>query len=191
MLELEYKIKDLAYTLPAFAATSDFVDFKSQPKLIADALFHFCREKGYVLGTVPPKPEEPEVELDEQGNVIIEEEEEELSTDTLSLKGWIVTLPAHLSVLGNQCIEDDPTIRTNIRAFVYDSDAVSAYPTCISTANVSKSTTKRELIDIEGIDEQVFRMQNLNLVLGKVNSIEYATTMFNMPKPHELLSLFE
>lgn len=87
------------------------------------------------------------------------------------------------------CIEEDPNIYSNIRAFVYDSDAVSAYPTATSITNVSKETTKRELISIKDIDEEVFRAQNLNLVLGRVNAIEYCTTMFNMPKPEDLLKL--
>ena len=91
---------------------------------------------------------------------------------------------------GIHCIEEDPVIYSNVRCYVYDSDAVSAYPTATSITNVSKETTKRELIKIEDIDEDIFRQQNLNLVLGRVNSVEYCTTMFNMPKPEELLTMF-
>ena len=43
---------------------------------------------------------------------------------------------------------------------------------------------------LENIDEDIFRQQNLNLVLGRVNAVEYCTTMFNMPKPEELLTMF-
>lgn len=67
--------------------------------------------------------------------------------------------------------------------------AVSSYPSDTSVANVSKSTTKRELISIEGVSEDVFRMNNLNLVLGSCNSLEYGIEMFNLPKPEELLKL--
>lgn len=56
--------------------------------------------------------------------------------------------------------------------------------------NVSKETTSRELISIDGIDEEVFRIQNLNLVIGQTNALEYVTTMFDAPKPNELLTLF-
>lgn len=71
------------------------------------------------------------------------------------------------------------------------SKAVSSYPSDTSVANVSKSTTKRELISIEGVNEEVFRMNNLNLILGSSNAIEYVTEMFGMPKPEELLQMFQ
>jgi hypothetical protein len=198
IIELDNHTKDLAYTLPAFSAASDFSNFKSQPKRIIDALYFLCLEKGKVLGTVGKAKEivksTSDNIIDENDDGIIEEptEDEQLEEEeatTLSLRGWVVTLPAHLSVHGMHCIEEDETMYSNLRAYVYDSDAVSAYPTCTSIANVSKETTKRELISIEGIPEDIFRAQNLNLVLGRVNSIEYCTTMFNMPKPEELLKL--
>lgn len=75
---------------------------------------------------------------------------------------------------------------TNIRTHVFDSDAVSAYPTCISIANVSKSTTKREIIKIGEIDEEVFRLQNINCLFGRVNALEYSVNMYQMPKPWEI-----
>lgn len=198
MIELDNEIKDLAYTLPSFAGISDFSDFKSQPKRIADALHFFILENEQkVLGTVGRQiviennapvdssiDEESPPEADDN-----EDDENKPESATLGLDGWIVTLPAHLTVNGMHCIEEDPNIYSNIRAFVYDSDAVSAYPTATSITNVSKETTKRELISIKDIDEEVFRAQNLNLVLGRVNAIEYCTTMFNMPKPEDLLKL--
>ncbi len=95
-----------------------------------------------------------------------------------------------MSVLGMACIAEDEKMLTGIRTFVYDSDCVSSYPSCTSVANVSKTTTKREVISIEGIDEAVFRMQNLNLVLGYPNANEYVQAMFKAPKPEELLELF-
>ena len=53
-------------------------------------------------------------------------------------------------------------------------------------ANVSKDTTVKELIDIKGIDKEVFRLQNINLFFGSVNSVEYCTTMYNLPNLYEL-----
>lgn len=197
MIELDNEIKDLAYTLPSFAGISDFSDFKSQPKRIADALHFFILEnERKVLGTVGRQI----VEDNTPGDTSIDEEnppeaddsetDDKQESTTLGLDGWIVTLPAHLTVNGMHCVLEDSSIYSNIRAFVYDSDAVSAYPTATSITNVSKETTKRELISIKDIDEEIFRAQNLNLVLGRVNSIEYCTTMFNMPKPEELLNMF-
>ena len=95
-----------------------------------------------------------------------------------------------MSVLGQPIIKEDPSMLTSIRGFVYDSDVVSSYPTCTLVANVSKATTRKELIRIQGIDESVFRMQNLNIIFGEVNSLDYCTTMFSMPKPKDLLEQF-
>lgn len=194
MVELEEKTKDLSFTLPSAAACSDFQDFKSQPKKIADALFFYCLEKGYVLGTVAPstRVQDESVEISDDDDQ--DDSDEDLEYDptkmkVMDLSGWVVTLPAHLSVLGMNCIEDDPSIKTNIRGHTFDSDATAAYPTCTSVANVSKSTTRKELMTIEGIDEEIFRKQNLNMILGSVNAIEYCTTMFSMPRLHLLNDL--
>ena len=92
-----------------------------------------------------------------------------------------------MQVLGQPLIEEDPHMRTNIRGMVYDIDAVSSYPTCTAVANVSRHTTKREIISIDGVEGSVFRMENINLLLGQTNSLEYAVTMFNLPKPEEAL----
>ncbi len=53
-------------------------------------------------------------------------------------------------------------------------------------ANVSKDTTVKELIDVQGIDKEVFKLQNINLFFGSTNSIEYCTTMYNLPDLYEL-----
>lgn len=185
MIELDNTTKDLQYTLPTFSATTDFWNFKSQPRRIADALHFFALEKGCMMGTVGSVDEPVEIERSEDP-----EDEQEEESKTLDLTGWILTLPAHMSVLGLPLIEEDPTVRTGIRAFVFDSDASSAYPSATSVANVSKTTTKRELISMEGVDEETFRMQNLNLILGRVNALEYSHEMFSAPKPEVLLELF-
>ena len=52
--------------------------------------------------------------------------------------------------------------------------------------NVSKDTTIKELINIDGIDKKVFKLQNINLFFGNVNSVEYANTMYNLPTLVEL-----
>jgi hypothetical protein len=69
---------------------------------------------------------------------------------------------------------------------VYDSDVTSAYPNAGRASNVSKETTFRELVRIDDVEENVFRMQNLGLIAGPVNSIEYCNVMFNLPNPFEL-----
>ena len=197
MLELDEKIKDLSYTLPAFSVTTDFWYFKSQPRRIADALHYFALENDYVMGTVGPSEkqavtadvddEDPFADASDDGD---EDADEEKKQDVLGVEGWIITLPAHNMALGLPLIAEDRFVHTLFRAYVYDSDSVSSYPTCTSICNVSMTTTKRELISIEGIDEQDFRMQNLNMVIGATNAVEYCYSMFGAPDPASLLNDF-
>ena len=184
MMELEAKTKDLTATLPTFAGATDFSKFNSQPKKIADGMFVFLLEtENKIAGTVAPSKN-----TDED----VDEDATEPEDEVLSLSDWIITLPAHLMCdNGLRCIEEDPNIRTNIRAYNADSDAVSSYPSDISACNVSKETTVREVINIEGLSEHQFRLQNINLLSGPVNAVEYCTTMFNFPTPEEVLELFE
>ena len=57
--------------------------------------------------------------------------------------------------------------------------------------NISKETTSRELCAIEGIDEEVFRAQNMLPSGGHVNAVEYCTTMYNFPQLYTLLEDFK
>jgi len=175
MAMLDRKILDLSFTVPTFSVTTDFWKFNSKPRCIADALHYYVLEKGYVLQSVG---QEDDIGYEEVG---IEEDD-----DTLDLKGWIMTLPAHLTAPGLCLVDEVSQLPTMIRAFVYDSDCTSAYPTCISILNVSKETTKREIITIVGIDEDVFRLQNINLLSGHVNMLEYGHEMFGLPTLFEL-----
>lgn len=197
MLALDSKTKDLGYTLPSFSATTDFWNFKSQPRRIADALHFYFLDNNCVLGTVGyaikkvDKPEDPDADIEVNPDGDDDDEDaDDPDAKTLDRKGWIVTLPAHMSVLGLACILEDPSIKTNIRTHVFDSDCSSAYPSATSVANVSKITTICEIISIESIEESVFRMQNLNALLGPVNSNEYCQVMFNLPRSEELLQAF-
>ena len=186
MLELDDKTKDLGYTLPTYAGISDFSNFNKQPKLISDELELFCNKKGYAFATVGNiNNDNNSQSIDADTGILTEPD----TDDVLGLDGWIVALPAYNAMLGMNCILEDSTIKTGIRCHTYDSDAVGAYPTATGAANVSKSTTKKELISIEGVTEEMFRLQNLNFVIGKTNMLEYSSNMFNLPTATQMLNL--
>ena len=63
---------------------------------------------------------------------------------------------------------------------------VSGYPSNGQLANVSKDTTIRELLSVEGIEKEEFKKQNINLFFGPVNHVEYCTTMFNFPTVYNI-----
>lgn len=90
-----------------------------------------------------------------------------------------VTLPSS-RILDNglKCIMGSEE-RTAIRTNVFDLDSISAYPSAGVACNISKQTTKKELINIEGIDKDEFLYDNINLFSGTVNALEYCNNMFN------------
>lgn len=94
-----------------------------------------------------------------------------------------------MAALGLNAVKESKSIRTMLRAFVYDSDATSAYPSATEVANLSKVNTKCEIIAIEGIDEEIFRTCNMNMVTGPVNAMEYTIKMFNAPNPFDILDM--
>ena len=64
--------------------------------------------------------------------------------------------------------------------------AVSSYPSNIAAANVSKDTTHRELLAVEGKEKNFFKIENINLMFGPINVIQYCVNMFDMPTLEEL-----
>lgn len=190
---LDEKTKDLAFTLPLFSGHSDFENFKSQPRRAADNLHFYCLSKGKVIGVTAPKFKESnkplDDDIDDEPSDDDDDENEDIDSKTLSLKGWIVTLPAHLIMdNGLKCIEEFPDMATNFHTFVGDLDVSASYPNGGAALNISKETTKREMGRISGIDEYTQRMQGINLTTaGHVNAVEYCTTMFNFPALPDLL----
>ncbi len=101
-------------------------------------------------------------------------------------------LPSHLiEDNGLQLIIENPSLRTNIRIGVADLDVTGAYPHNELVFNVSKETTSKELVSVEGFDDAVVRMQTINFSAGHVNAAEFCQTLFGLPTMPELLKAFE
>lgn len=172
VLELDNKTKDLAYSLPALSGDSSFDVFRSGPKKITDALHFFYLDRGYVLGIRAGS------KYDKKDNK---------DRTLLGLDGWVQIMKAsRIRDLGLRAIEEDSSIRTAIRSALFDLDAVSAYPSAINAANISRETTSKEIISIEGMEKEDFMLQNINTMFGRVNSIEYCCNMMNFPTFEEI-----
>lgn len=219
MMELEQKTTDLSQSIVVQAGCTDFSRYNSQTKRFSDKYTFFLLDRDKAIGTIAtlPKASADDIDADdiaeddEEGEETIEVDEppecsengdlasdqvvkdvEALEKDcVMALTNWIVTLSAHMSVLGVCCVEENPLLHTLIRLFVYDSDAVGAYPSAAMAANVSRETTVREIIDIKGIEEVTFRRHNLNLLQGHVNALEYGCVMHGLPTPQKALALFD
>ena len=97
-------------------------------------------------------------------------------------------LPAHLVVdNGLRIIEENPEQSTNIRIFTADLDVSAAYPSNGQVFNVSKETTSKELISIEGLDENTKRMQTINFSGGRTNAVEFANVCYKLPRLDQLV----
>lgn len=166
---LEDKIKDMKVVLPQFSGTSDFEDFKSQPRRKMDALHWFVQLHGRVVGCT--------------SSALVSE----LDSMILSRNDWIITLaPSRVTADGLRVIEENPQQVTSIYGHVGDLDVSASYPNGETCFNISKETTVSELCYIDGIHEDVFRKQNMGVSAGHVNAIDYCSTMFGLPTLFEL-----
>lgn len=91
---------------------------------------------------------------------------------------------------GLQLIEEYPNLRTNIRGHVGDLDVSASYPNGGCVFNVSKATTHKELIKIQGVSEHAQRMQGINLSAGATNAIEFCTGLYGLPSLEQMLQAF-
>lgn len=171
---LDEKIKDLSVSVPSGAAMSDYSKFNSQPRRVVDKLHYFVMKRGKIIGTTS----------DEMAT--------EFDSRTISLKDWIVMLPAHLVAdNGLKIIIEYPDICSNLRLHVGDLDVSASYPNGESVFNISRETTKKELISIDGVSESVRRMQGINLSAGATNAVEFCTGMFHMPQMSQWLEAYK
>lgn len=170
MSHLDISTNDLRQVLPMLSGVSLFDVFNSGPKRIVDALHFFYLDNGMVLGT---------------------KDNRERPGGHLGLGKWIVILPADrrkengLKLFG----EDGPV--SNIKTYVYDSDQVSGYPSDGQAANVSRDTTKKEILGIEGYDKDDIKGKNVNLLFGKINALGYGKDMFKLPTLFEVIDLLD
>lgn len=161
---LDEKTKDMSIKVPMLSGYSDFKDFKSQPRKLVDSLHFFYLENyNKIIATT-------------SGDM------EEESDEFVNLEDWVVTLPTHLlTEQGLRIIEESKNIVTNIYTHVYDSDVASGYPNGGIVFNISKETTVKELISIEGVSEHDKKMGTINFSAGQVNSLEICNKLLGMP----------
>lgn len=171
VLALDEKTKDLSISFPLLTGMSHPDIFNSGPRRIVDALTFFYLDRGLVLG------------VKEIGGV---------NDKILDLKGWVLTLDSYMTMdIGLDNIEETKELISNIKSFVMDIDAIASYPSDTMAANVSKDTTHRELIAVNGITKALFKLQNMNLMYGKTNALEYCQTIHKMPSLYEAVNHFE
>ena len=70
-------------------------------------------------------------------------------------------------------------------------DVTASYPLGGIVFNISKGTTKNEIIAVEGVDEVTMRMQTINFSAGPTNALEFGTLMLGLPRLDALLVAYQ
>lgn len=171
---LEEKNKDMSLFLPLYSGTSDYEDFKSQPRRIVDQLHWVALENDKVIGTTSKALKD------------------KYSGLTYDMNGWISNLPASLiTTQGMKIIEECPELETTIYTATGDLDVSASYPNGGICYNISKETTSKELIDIEGVPRDLYRIQNMLLTTGHVDAVEWCTNILGFPKLQDVINAYE
>lgn len=172
--ELDEKTKDLSITLPELCGISEYNKFNSTPSQLADDLHFFYESKGCIITT----------RSDQMAD--------DIDKEIISTQGWIITLATHLNIdKGRLALMDFPEMRTLIRTMVADLDLKSSYPYTEIFLNISKGTTKHEVIKIEGVTDDQRRQVGINLTGGTTNAVQYCNIIHKLPMLSELDELFE
>lgn len=171
---LDEQTLDLCASLGSACEFSDYTDFASEPKRLANEMHWFNLDLGYAYGTGG------------QSNVI------DLDHELIGQDGWIITLRSDLLVAkGKNYYPDAPHLNTTIFEDNADIDVKSAYPYANKVLNTSRETLTKELISIEGVDEQARRECGINMSGGFVNASEISKRLFQAPDSFELLDYFD
>lgn len=170
---LDEQTMDLRYSLGSYCAMSDYKDYDSQPKRLANKFHWFNLERGYAYGTGGKNNEIP------------------LDHEVIGRNDWIVALQADLLVLeGLNFYEDAPNLSTLVFQDNADIDVTSSYPNATSALNTSRETMTKELIEIEGVSEQFRRESGINLFGGFVNSVEITQQLFSGKSMYDVLNIY-
>lgn len=161
---LDEETADLSMNLSLYSGCSDYSIFNSQPKRLCNEFHFHLLKRNRVLATTS---DQMRMSLDDK---------------TVNGKGWITMLPAHLVMdNGLRVLKEMKDVPSNIRIGVGDLDISGTYPNEGICMNISKYTTHRELLYIEGIPDDIRRRIGFNLAGGHVNAVEICCDLFKAP----------
>ena len=170
---LDEQTLDICHTLVSSCEYSDYKDFESEPKRLANHMHWFNLGHGYAYGTGGQ-------------NCVIP-----LDNKLIGRDDWIITLRADLLVEpGLNNLEDAPLLHTNVHQDSGDIDVTSSYPYSNLTMNTSVETMTKELISIDGVDELDRRQAGINFSAGFINSVENACKLFHAKNMVDVLKAY-
>lgn len=178
MILLDNQIKDMCVNFPLLIGKSHISKAMSNPKkFCTDVFFRLLeKEEPSVLGSTGRK-EAMILEIDEK---------------LPDKRGWIMTLSADMSErAGINIFSDVPDLPSNVFIHNSDLDIEGTYPNEQVAYNVSKETTRYEVISIDGVGWEQRRRWGVLMNAGEVNCMQLAKDLFKFPTMDALLEDFE
>lgn len=174
---LDEKTGDIYNKLPVLIGVSDYGIYTSNPKRLVNALNFFIEESEEFQGVIGTVSDKMKLEIDE---------------DVRSLNGWVVALPTERLIdNGMKFVKELPDYATKSHGQTSDIDVSSGYPNIEIAMNMSKDTTYHELIRVEGMTDEDMRVLGLNMLAGKVNSMEFANKLYKLPYPEKVWEVWQ
>lgn len=178
MLLLENKTKDIQVNFPLLCSYTPFRTSSSNPK-------KFCDELHFDL--LDNKDDEGQSVLGSTGRQMTTEEDEKV----VDRRGWVMTLQASMMERkGVNPITDIPGLKSNFYIHVSDLDLEGTYPNEQVAFNLSKETTRYEVLSIEGVDWENRRRYGVQLNAGEANAGSLCPAFFKLPTYPDLLDMF-
>lgn len=178
MYILEEKNKDIQVNFPLLCGVTPFKTASSNPKKFCDDL-HF--------DLLESKSDEGPSVLGSTGRQMVVEEDD----NVVDRKGWVLTLQANMMERnGVNFIKDMEGLKPSFFIHVSDLDIEGTYPNEQVAFNISKETTRYEVISIEGVDWENRRRFGVQLNAGETNAGNLCPNLFKLPNYTELLDKF-
>lgn len=174
--DLNDKTLDLSMSFPLLTKASEYFNYPSQPRIIADALAYVARDNGYVWGCAGGT-----------GN------KDTFNKLLPSLGDWIALLETEKNAAKGYALFDGLyDVFSNGRSSVSDVDVEGAYPYATVTNNVSNYTTQIEVCQIQGKDSFKLREIAVNYVSSpEANAVMLSEELLGFPSYDTAINVFE
>jgi hypothetical protein len=167
---IDEKTDDLAKTISQSTDMGEYQTMFNLPNALEHAFyFEMLEEYGVVLGQAG------------------QDMRRELDKHIIDTDDIIVMLPSHLITdNGMKLFSDATDIVTQCRPGAADDDVESTYPSSQEVTNLERETIKRELVEIEGMNEGEQKQIGYAIANGIVNSVMICRKLFKYPTIWEL-----
>ena len=170
---LDEKTKDFSLKFNTRCTVADYTEFKSGPRITEVKMNYIVARYGKRLGTIG-------------GDI-----RDELDKLVVQPEGWTMTLPSYIIEDSNvKVMKDWDTANSLVYFNVSDLDITSTYPAVQVALNISKPTTVREVVKVEGMDERSKRRMFVDMITGVSSAIEVCHLGFGLPPLDKLLDIY-